>query len=176
MEKKPVTHFVVGIVVGLTLIILFLAFYFTGNAFQKSAISYLPTLIFVIAIVYSVIQYAKANQGNVTFGSCFSYGFKASAVVAIVMAIFLTVFIISFPDYKESFLQFMTAEMEKSNSNLSDEQKETSVAMMGKFFNISVIGGGIFMNLLVGVIASLIGAAMAKKNPKDPFAQQINTI
>ena len=66
----------------------------------------------------------------------------------------------------------MTGEMEKSNSNLSDEQREKALEMTGKFFNISVIGGGLFMNIIVGAVASLIGAAIAKKNPQGPFVQQ----
>jgi hypothetical protein len=172
MEKKPVTHFISGIIIGLVLIVFFLAFYFTGNAFKKSALTYLPTFFFVIAIVYSVVQYSKALNHNVTFGNCFSYGFKTTAIVAIIMAVFVAVFIFAFPDYKESFLEFMTAEMEKGSSNLSDEQKEKGLEMTGKFFNVSVIGGGLFMNLIVGAIASLIGAALAKKNPQGPFVQQ----
>jgi uncharacterized membrane protein YphA (DoxX/SURF4 family) len=111
-------------------------------------------------------------QHNVTYGNCFSYGFKTTAIVAIIMAIFLAVFIYAFPDYKASFMQFMTDEMEKSNSNISDEQQEKGIEMMGKFFAISAIGGGLFMNLLLGAIASLIGAAVAKKNPQGPFVQQ----
>jgi hypothetical protein len=172
MEKKPVSHVVSGVIIGLVLILFFLAFYFTGNAFTKSALTYLPTLFFVIGIIYSILQYSKAMQHNVTYGNCFSYGFKTTAIVAIIMAIFLAVFIYAFPDYKASFMQFMTDEMEKSNSNISDEQQEKGIEMMGKFFAISAIGGGLFMNLLLGAIASLIGAAVAKKNPQGPFVQQ----
>jgi hypothetical protein len=55
---------------------------------------------------------------------------------------------------------------------MTDEQKEKGIEMVGKFFNISVIGGSLFMNLLFGAIASLIGAAIAKKRPQGPFVQQ----
>jgi hypothetical protein len=44
--------------------------------------------------------------------------------------------------------------------------------MMEKYFIPFAIGGALFMYLLIGVIASLIGAAIAKKNPEvSPFDQ-----
>jgi hypothetical protein len=171
MEKKSVSHFVTGVIIGLVLIVFFLAFYFTGNTFNKGAISYLPTLFFVGGIIYSIIMWANANNNNVTFGQCFKYGFKASAIVAIIMSVFLAIFIFSFPDYKEKFIEFMSNEMDKADSNITDEQKEASLSIMGNFFAVSAIGGSLFMNLLFGAIASLIGAAVAKKNPQSPFQE-----
>jgi hypothetical protein len=171
MEKKPVSHFVVGVVISLVIIIFFLAFYYTGMSFEKSAISYLPTLFFMGAIIFAITQFAKAKDHNVTFGSCFSYGFKATAIVAIIMAIFVFCFITFVPEYKDQFLDFMSSEMEKNSSKLSDEQQEQSMNMISKFFMISAVGGGLFMNLLFGAIASLIGAAVSKKNPQTPFQQ-----
>jgi len=44
--------------------------------------------------------------------------------------------------------------------------------MVDKFFMISILGGSLFGNLIVGTIASLIGAGVAKKNPANPFDQQ----
>jgi hypothetical protein len=41
--------------------------------------------------------------------------------------------------------------------------------MMGGFFTISAVGGSLIVNIIVGAIASLIGAAVAKKNPQGPF-------
>ena len=69
-------------------------------------------------------------------------------------------------------MDFMSSEMGK-NSTITDDQKEKGVEMMGKFFTISAVGGGLIMNLIVGAIASLIGAAVAKKNPRDPFQQPV---
>ena len=175
MEKKPTSHFVAGLLISLILIIIFLAFYFTGNAFNRGPISWLPTLVFAAGIIYYIIQFSKAKDHNVTFGSCFSYGFKTTAIVAIVMSAFLLIFLFIFPEYKTEFVDFMTAEMEKSSSKLSDEQVEQSVEMMSKFFMVSAVGGGLFMNLVIGAIASLIGAAVAKKNPQTPF-QNTTTI
>ncbi|HEX8331833.1 MAG TPA: DUF4199 domain-containing protein [Segetibacter sp.] len=170
MEKKPISHFVVGLIIGLVLVATFLIFYFTGRSFEKDALSYIPSLLFVIILIFSIVQYSKANNHNVTFGSCFSYGFKATAIAALIMALFMFIFLYTFPDYKEQFVAFMTEELEKSEA-VDDEQKEKTVEMMAGFFTISAIGGSLIANIIVGAIASLIGAAVAKKNPQAPFNQ-----
>ena len=172
MKAKPVSHYVVGLIIGLVIVVCFLAFYFAGYAFNKSAISYLPVLLFAAIVIISIIQWSKANDYNVTFGSCFAYGFKATAIASLIIAAFTLIFILSFPDYKEQFVAFMSSEMEKNN-DITDEQKEQGLQMMGKFFTLSAVGGGLIMNLIVGAIAALIGAAVAKKNPRDPFQQPV---
>lgn len=103
MERKPVSHFIVGLIIGLVLIVFFLALYFTGKSFEKSIISYLPSLLFIGAIIYAVTEYAKAHNHQVSFSGCFTYGFKASAIVALIMALFLFIFLYAFPDYKTRF-------------------------------------------------------------------------
>jgi len=42
---------------------------------------------------------------------------------------------------------------------------------VSKNFMLIVAGGALFMYLLFGVIASLIGAAVTKKNPRNPMEQ-----
>ncbi|RZL26426.1 MAG: DUF4199 domain-containing protein [Pedobacter sp.] len=133
MEKKAISHFVAGIIIGLVLIVFFLAFYFTGNTFNKGPLSYLPTLIFMGALIYFIIQWANANNNNVTFGQCFKYGFKTTAIVAIIMTIFIAAFIFALPEYKEKFVEFMSSEMEKESSQITDDQKEKALEMMEKF-------------------------------------------
>jgi hypothetical protein len=37
---------------------------------------------------------------------------------------------------------------------------------------VGLLGGSVFMLVLIGTIGSLIGAAVTKKNPKTPFDQE----
>ena len=56
--------------------------------------------------------------------------------------------------------------------NLTTEQIDQAMGLMQKFFIPFAIGGALFVYLLVGLISSLIGAAIAKKNPETtPFNQ-----
>lgn len=168
MEKKPLSHFLVGLILGLILIICFLIFYFTGRSFEKGVVGLIPVLLFAIILIVSIVQWSKANKHNVSFGSCFSYGFKATAVATLIMAAFTLLFIFIFPDYKVKYLEFMISQME-NDSNLGDDKKEKALEMMEKFFMLSVLAGTLFFNLLAGLISSLIGAAVAKKKPQTPF-------
>jgi hypothetical protein len=57
--------------------------------------------------------------------------------------------------------------------NMSDDQIEQGIAFTKKFFTPLAIGGVLVSFLIMGVIGSLIGAAVAKKNPQQsPFVQQ----
>lgn len=169
MEKKPVSHLLVGLIIGFILIILFLVFYFTGNGFERTALSWLPSLFFVGSIIFAITKYAKAMNHNVTFGSCFAYGFKATAIVAILMGAFLLIFMTTNPQYKTEFLAFMKSEGEKRYGPASDAQAKETMEMMNKRFLLSTVGGGIFLHLITGAIGSVIGAFIAKKNPRTPF-------
>jgi hypothetical protein len=52
---------------------------------------------------------------------------------------------------------------------------ETALGISEKFFLPFAIGGVLLSNVIIGAIASLIGAAVAKKNPQSPFQQQTNS-
>jgi hypothetical protein len=62
--------------------------------------------------------------------------------------------------------------MEKSG-NMSDEQIEQGIGLTRKFFYVFTIGVLIFAYMIVGTIASLIGAAVTKKQPRPPFENQL---
>src|SRR6266571_8529318 len=115
MEKKPISYFVTGLILGLVSIILFLVFYFTGQSFKKEAINYLPAVISIGLIIYFVIKWANDNNNNVTFGQCFGYGFKAVAIMTLLVFIFTLIFIFTFPDFKIQFLDSVRQQMEQNN-------------------------------------------------------------
>lgn len=172
MEKKPVSYFLVGIVLGLVSIILFLGYYFTGLAYERNFVAWIPTLVSIGLLIYFVTQYSKANGYNLTFGGLFSYGFRSTIIWTLIVVVFMFLVLYIFPEYKVKFMEQMNTQMDQ-RSNLSEAQRDAAIKMTEKFFNVSVIGGGLFMNMLIGTIGSLIGAAVAKKNPVSPFNQTV---
>ena len=52
-----------------------------------------------------------------------------------------------------------------SEKNLSEDQVEQALNMTKKFFMVFLIGGALLGYLIVGAIASVIGAAITKKDP-----------
>lgn len=172
MEKKPVSYFVVGTVLGMVSIVLFLAYYFAGMAFDKNFLTWIPTLVSIGLIIYFVVAYSNALHHNVTYGTLFGYGFRSTIIWTLIVVVFIAIFLYIFPDYKEKFIEQMTLQLDQ-RSDLSESNRDTAISMTRKFFNISVIGGSLFTNMFIGTIASLIGAAVAKKNPSTPFNQTI---
>ncbi len=167
MEKKPISHFVVGSILGLISIVLFLVYYFTGQSFKEGGTKWIPSLVSLALIIFFIIKWANDNGNNVSFGGCFSYGFKSVAIMALISVVFTVLFVIIFPDFKEKFIEVMKAQMDSqpNSATMPAEQKEKAISIASRFFYAIIIGGGLLGNLLTGVIASLIGAAVAKKNP-----------
>ena len=110
---------------------------------------------------------------NVTFGNVFAHGFKVSAVVTAFTIILTVLFILLMPEVKEKAAEIARQQMEESGK-MSNSQIEESVATMNRLFYVIVIGFIILMYLIVGLIASLIGAAIAKKDPRAPFETNSN--
>lgn len=171
METKVTSPALKGTLIALILIVIGLATYFTGQT-QNKAVGSIGMILYLVAIAYSTILYAKQNNGNVTFGNAFADGFKTSAAATALFVVytFLAVKFIM-PDLADLSLEQARKGMEEKN-NLTPEQIEQSLAMVKKFFIPFAIGGALFIYLILGLIASLIGAAIAKKNPEvSPFDQ-----
>ena len=78
-------------------------------------------------------------------------------------------FTVLFPDMKEKIFEMQAAQMEKQGVD-SDKMEQATNAMKNFFWPIT-IGVTIFGTLIWGCIASLIGAAVAKKKKINPLDQ-----
>lgn len=156
------THLQYGLIISAIIILLSVIFYILKLNEQQWT-QWVGLVIMFIGVIISCIQYAKLNDGNVTFGNVFANGFKTTSVVALLTVLFSVIFVLIFPDIKEKALEKVRLDMEKQGQ--SDDMIEKAVSMTDKMFMVFILAGGIFGTLLFGAIASLIGAAAAKKNP-----------
>jgi hypothetical protein len=170
MEKKATSPVSKGVIITLLLIVFGLIIYFSGQMGNKS-LSYLQYIVLIAGIIWSCISYAKQMNGNVTFGNVFAHGFKTTAVVAALLAVYTFIAVkFLFPDIVDKSLEMAKKEME--SKNLTEEQMQAALDMTRKFFLPFAIGGILVMFAIIGCVSSLVGAAIAKKNPQGPFAQQ----
>jgi hypothetical protein len=169
-EKKVMTHVQKGLLVSLILIVLGIAAYFGGFDTQ-SWYRWIPLLILLIAIIWACVYYSSQMNHQVTFGNVFSHGFKMSAVITIILIVWgvLSVTII-FPEMKQKAIDTARQQME-DGGKLNDSQIEQSLDITRKYFLLFVVIFTLFGTLVVGAIASLIGAAVAKKKPVNPLDQ-----
>lgn len=110
-------------------------------------------------------------NNQVTFGNVFAHGFKMSAVIAVILIIWsvLSILVI-FPEIKEKAIETARQQME-DGGKMSESQIDQALEITRKFFMVFVIGGALLGTLIIGAIASLIGAGIAKKKPVNPLDQ-----
>jgi hypothetical protein len=170
MENKITSHIVKGSILSIVTIVLGVIIY-VFNLYEAAWLSYINYAILIGGIVYSCILFANESKNNVTFGNIFAHGFKTTSVLIVIVTVytFLSVKFL-FPDMQDKIIEISRKKMAQ-NPQLTDEMIEQGVNMTKKFFVPFAIGGAVIGNAFLGVIGSLIGAAAAKKNPADPFAE-----
>jgi NADH:ubiquinone oxidoreductase subunit 6 (subunit J) len=169
MEKTVTTPVIKGLIISLIIIVFGVAIYFAGQSMNQGLGS-LQYLLLIGGVIWACISYAKQMNGNVTFGNVFAHGFKTTSVVTVITIIYTVIALkFLFPDMMDMALDKTREELAKGN--MSEEQSEAAIEMTTKFFLPFAIGGILIVFLIVGCIASLIGAAVAKKNPQGPFPQ-----
>ncbi len=168
-QKKPMTHITAGLLIAAIIVVYAIATQFLGMA-QQTGIGLLQYVLIIGGLIYFVNQHGKAHDYTKSFGSLFAFGFKSTAVFAVIFIVFLIIFFLLFPDLKEKTFEAARIEMEK-NEKLSDEQIEQGIDMVRKFFWVMVVGGSMLGLIIVGCIGSLLGAAITKKRPQNPLDQ-----
>lgn len=168
MEKKN-THIPYAFVTALVMIIIGLVLHLADLSYE-AWVQWLSYGIFLVGIITNAVAYSKANDGFVSFGNVFSSGFKASAIITLVMLAWSFISIMIFPEIVERGMEMTRERME--NQNMSEEQLEQGMAMSQKYFKLFMTMGIVFGFMVAGALFSLIGAAIAKK--KGNQSPQIN--
>jgi len=169
-ETKIMSPQIKGLLIALIVIILGIAGYFTDLGFS-TWYNWVVNAIMFAAIIIACVHFANQKQGYVTFGNVFLHGFKITAVIAIIVLVYtLLAFTVLFPDMKEKIFEMQRTKMEESG--IDDDKLDQAMTMMKKYFMLFLVLGVIFGTLIWGCIASLIGAAVAKKKPINPLTQQ----
>jgi len=160
MEKIQ-THKTYGLIAGVLMAVFTLALYLAGLWMKPWAqyVSYIP---FLVLIILNAMAYSKANDHYVSFGNVFGSCFKASVIVVLISIVWAFLMVFIFPEMKEKGIEMAREQMAK-NPDLSDEQIDMSLEMTRKYWNVFMIAGALFINLVYGAVFSLIGAALAKK-------------
>ena len=172
MENKPTPAWLIALITSLILIVLSILIYVTDQLTNKY-FSYVYNGLILIVIIWACIHYAKQMNGDVTYGNVFAHGFKVTAGIAAIMAVYSFVsFKFIHPEIIDKTIEVARTEMEK-NPQLNSEQIDTGINITRKFFIPFAIAGALFGTAFVGLIGSLIGAAIARKNPVTPFDKPV---
>ena len=167
MENTVTSHIVKGAILS-AISIVFSVIVYVFNLYEITWLSWINYALFLGGLIYGAILYANQNNNNVTYGNVFAHGFKTTAVVIVITVLFTVLSTkVLFPDMVDKIVDMTRKQMEK-NPQMTDEMIEQAVTMTKKFFLPFAIGGAIIGTGILGAIGSVIGAAVAKKNP-NPF-------
>jgi len=168
MDKKPVTHFLVGGIMGAITILSSVILIITDQI-QNQKLGWISSVSMLIPLIYFIRDYGNAKQNQLSFDDLFAFGFKSSAFATILILAFQVIFNFAFPEMLDKILDSYRQQMIEQKTKLTDEQIEMALGFTKKFFWPVIIGGTLFKTLLFGAIGSLIGAAITKKNPPTQF-------
>ncbi|HLR37716.1 MAG TPA: DUF4199 domain-containing protein [Chitinophagaceae bacterium] len=157
-------HLQFGAIAGSVLILLFVLYYVMGWNYDRDYKSWIPSIVFMLLIVAAQFKHTSVVDDSIPFGNLFAKGFKTAAVGTCIYVLFLVLFIWLDPGYKERMLSMSKQNM--IEQGLTSEEIKSGMAMARDYFLSSAISGAVLGELLLGVIASLAGAAAAPKHKK----------
>ncbi len=167
MEKQVTTHIVKGLILSAITIALSIIIY-VFDLYDLKVLSFTSPAIFFGGIIVSVILYANQKNNIEPFGNLFAHGFVTTCVVIAITSLYTFVsFNFLFPDMIDKMLLIQRKQM-MENPKVTEEMIEQSISMVRKYFVPFAIAGNVLGSAFIGVIASLIGAAVSKKNT-NPF-------
>jgi hypothetical protein len=167
METKVTSHIIKGLILSI-ISIAFSIIVYVFNLYEMQSISYINYGLLIVGLIYGAILFSDENKNQVTFGNVFAHGFKTTAVVIVITVLYTVIaFKFLFPDMLDKVLEMSRKQMLK-NPKMTDEMIEQAMTMTKKYFLPFAIGGTIIATGFLGLIGSLIGAAVAKKST-NPF-------
>lgn len=167
--KLKQTHLMYGLLTGLAFVIIS-ALFVVLKVNPKSATQYIVYIPLFLGLIMNAQAYTKANDGYVTFGNVFGSCFKAALIVALLAVAWGVIADFVFPDMKERIIEQMAEEFEKKDT--PEEQVEMILDSTRKYWLLGVIFGGFIWTLIMGIIGSLIAAAIPKKKGALPEHMQ----
>jgi len=165
MEKKKLSSLSGGLLIFLLMVVYTLIINI-GGLQGNTKLSWISWLIVIVGIAMIVVKYGKDMDNNVTFGNLFAYGFKTIAITTIFFIAFSVLFYVIFPEYKQQLLDIARENAMQKGTPDTREQVEKGMEIFQRFFWVGIIAGILISFAILGVIGSLIGAAIAKKEPQ----------
>lgn len=155
-----------GLLTGLAMVAYSLMLHFT-NVSMTSWLNYVVLAIFLVGVLLFCLAYGKSKDHYVTFGNVFKAGFRMVALTTLVMLAWAIIAILVFPEMKEKSLEATQQQLVKQK--MSAEKIEETMTMTRDKYTLLTVMVVMFSNLFYGVVFSLIGAAITKKNKNQQY-------
>ena len=164
MERKITSRITKGVIIVGIMIILDFILQQTYHPVPDST-RYLPRLIITFAgILAACILYSKQSGGHPGFGEVFAHGFRTTAVVAFLLALYTFIAVKwIYPAPTPAEMDAAVKAIEQQGNALQEEAKQLAAKAAANRW-IIYVSLSIFVSLIPGLLGSLAGAAITKKN------------
>ncbi|MCD8740153.1 DUF4199 domain-containing protein [Mucilaginibacter roseus] len=137
------------------------------NIDQQSPIRYIPIVLLVLFVFLAQKEYKDTLGGYITFGKAFNVGFRFALFAGILGAIFVFLYlkVLNPESFEKGLQQTETAMYDKG---MSDADVDKSISMLRSSGPLLFSFSSAVVSALVGVVVSLIGAAIFKKE-RSPY-------
>ncbi|CCH57280.1 hypothetical protein BN8_06691 [Fibrisoma limi BUZ 3] len=172
MDEKTSTARVAlkwGLIIGIGTIIYSIVL-FTLDLTTNRGLSVLTYGIFIAGLVLAMREFRTANGGYMTYGEGVGLGALASAIAGVLSSAFSVFYMtVIDPGFQERLMD-QTREQLEEQGQLSDEQIDQAIEMGQSFQSPGLLFVfGIFGSILIGVLLTLIIAAIMRRNKANPF-------
>jgi amino acid transporter len=157
-----------GLLISLLLIVVSMVVAYTTGLRGQQWTQWIGYLIIVIGLIWVILKLSKETNHSTGFGDLFAYGFKVTTVMICIMIIFTILFSYLNPEMKEEVIQ-AAREQALNRPGVSESEIDKGMELFEKNYTLFLLISIIFAYLILGVVGSLLGAAIAKKNPRSPF-------
>ncbi len=137
-----------GLIAGAVMIMLSLAFFYSGRPFD-SPLQYIIYLAYAAGIIWTIYDFSKSAENTNKFGAFFLQGFKCFIVITLLMVIFTFVFNKLHPEFKDDMVKAYTVDMVKKGNTTAAEMT-TNLEKAKDYYLTMLLSGAIFGYLLIG--------------------------
>ena len=156
-----------GLITGVALILFSTVLYTFDLTLNR--INSVIYLILIGGLILVMLEYRKTNGGYMSYGDGISLGALSSAVAGLLSSLFSVFYTqIIDPGFQERITEKVRAQLE--DQGLADDQIDQALEIGQKFQSPGIaFAVGIFTTILIGVLLSLIIAAVIRRNKTNPF-------
>ncbi len=172
MENQPSTARIAlkwGLILGVAQIVFSTLVFLTDN-FGNNALGSVAYLLIAIALVLAMRDFRTLNGGYMAYGEGISVGTLTAAISGLLSSLFSVFYMTVIDTNVMQRVIDKAREQMEAQGNLSDEQIDQAIEITQKFQSPGILFAvGVIGSALIGLIFSLVIAAIMKKDKTNPF-------
>lgn len=156
---KKVSPLIKGLITAAAMIIVASVLYYS-SASANTGLQNIAYVIFAGGIFWTLYDYSRSAEYAGKFGDIFLQGFRCFIIVALVMVVYLGIFLKMHPEIAEVSAKAYREYLMEKEKNRTPKEIDELVAKGKSNFTMTMVSGAIFQYLLLGSIFTAAGAGL----------------